>query len=104
MKILDYHSRSVPNLTRLQATLQEYLRAHSGEIITRQQLCSDVWRMNYFHSSRTIDQTVSVVRKHLRENERIATVFGVGYRHEFLAPDAPADRTEGAAGSATHRF
>ena len=67
--------------------LQKYLRAHSGETISRQRLCSEVWHMNYFQSSRTIDQTISVVRKHLEADERIITVFGVGYRHEFLSPD-----------------
>lgn len=71
-----------PKLTRLQAALQSYLRDHSGETITREQLCAAVWQMNFFRWSRTIDQTVSVVRKHLAEGERIVTVFGVGYRHE----------------------
>ena len=71
-------------LTRLQAALQEFLRAHSGETFTREQLCSAVWQMNYFRWSRTIDQTVSVVRKHIGRDERIVTVFGIGYRHEFL--------------------
>jgi DNA-binding response OmpR family regulator len=92
MKMLAYHSRSIASLTRLQASLQDYLRAHSGETVSREQLCSDVWRMNYFQSSRTIDQTVSVVRKHLGANERIISIFGIGYRHEFLSPDAPPSR------------
>ena len=71
-------------LTRLQAALQEFLREHSGETFSREQLCSSVWQMNYFHCSRTIDQTISVVRKYIGEDERIITVFGVGYRHEFV--------------------
>jgi DNA-binding winged helix-turn-helix (wHTH) protein len=85
MKMLTGHSRSMASLTRLQASLQNYLRARSGETVSREQLCSDVWRMNYFQSSRTIDQTISVVRKHLGANERIITIFGIGYRHEFLS-------------------
>lgn len=72
-----------PKLTRLQSALQSYLRAHSGETITREQLCAAVWQMNFFRWSRTIDQTVSMVRKHLAEDEKIVTVFGVGYRHEL---------------------
>ena len=39
--------------------------------------------MSYYQCSRTIDQTVSVIRKHLSEDEQIVTVFGVGYRHEL---------------------
>ena len=69
-------------LTRLQAALQQHLRANSGKTLSREQLCSVVWRMNFYRQSRTIDQTISVVRKHLAEEERIVTVFGVGYRHE----------------------
>ena len=90
MKMLVCRSRSTVSLTRLQAGLQDYLRSRSGQIVSREQLCTDVWRMNYFQSSRTIDQTVSVVRKHLGPNERIISIFGIGYRHEFLSPDATA--------------
>ena len=72
------------DLTRIQGELCSYLRANSGETVSRKQLYSAVWQMNYFHSTRTIDQTISVVRKHIDENERIITVFGVGYRHEFV--------------------
>jgi two-component system, OmpR family, alkaline phosphatase synthesis response regulator PhoP len=75
---------STARLTRLQAALQEFLREHSGETFSREQLCAAVWQMNYFHCSRTIDQTISVVRKHIGANERIVTVFGIGYRHEFV--------------------
>jgi DNA-binding response OmpR family regulator len=85
MKTMTRHRDLEPKMTRLQTALQSYLRAHSGETITREQLCSAVWQMNYFRWSRTIDQTVSVVRKHLAEDERIVTVFGVGYRHELRA-------------------
>jgi len=85
MKTITHHLSAGP--TRLRARLQNYLRTHSGETISRQQLCSEVWQMNYFQSSRTIDQTISVVRKHLEAGERIITVFGVGYRHEFFAPE-----------------
>jgi DNA-binding winged helix-turn-helix (wHTH) protein len=97
MKMLAYHSQPIASLTRLQASLQKYLRAHSGETVSREQLCSDVWRMNYFQSSRTIDQTISVVRKHLGANERIVSIFGIGYRHEFLPRDIPASSARNPA-------
>ena len=69
----------------MQAALQEYLRAHSGATLSREQLCQEVWGMNYYNS-RTVDQTISVVRKHLAEGEAIVTVFGIGYRHERARP------------------
>jgi DNA-binding response OmpR family regulator len=79
-------SESVPvsALTRLQHDVRAYLRAHSGEIISREQLCREVWGMRYFSTSRTVDQTISVVRKHLDRQERILTVFRIGYRHLFV--------------------
>lgn len=90
MRPMHLNKEAGERLTRLQAGLREYLRVHSGQNISRQQLCAAVWRMNYFHPSRTIDQTVSVVRKHLHDEERIVTVFGVGYRHEFATDARPA--------------
>ena len=83
MKTLSRTLESAAGLTQLQAGLRDYFRAHSGETISRERLCSDVWRRIFFSSSRTIDQTISVVRKHLGKDERIVTVFGIGYRHEL---------------------
>lgn len=83
MKTLARNLESPAGLTQLQAGLRDYFRAHSGEAISRELLCSEVWRMTFFRSSRTIDQTISIVRKHLGNDERIVTLFGVGYRHEF---------------------
>ena len=76
-------ARSTSELTRLQQNVRTYFRSHSGRTITREQLCREVWGIRYYDSSRTIDQTISVVRKHLHDGERIVTVFGVGYRHVF---------------------
>ena len=84
MKAATRFSESQRTLTRLQRDVHAYLRTHSGEIITREQLCREVWGMRYFSSSRTIDQTISVVRKHLEHEEQILTIFRVGYRHLFV--------------------
>ena len=72
--------------------LRDYLRAHSGQTLSRTRLATDVWRMNHFRASRTVDQTVSVLRRHLPPDERIVTVFRVGYRHEFLNHPPRSDR------------
>jgi DNA-binding response OmpR family regulator len=84
MKMTASLSESPSALTHLQRDVHAYMRAHSGEIITRERLCQEVWGMRYFNSSRTIDQTMSIVRKHLSREEQIVTVFRVGYRHLFL--------------------
>src|SRR6188474_889896 len=83
MRTTSYPRNPASGLTRLQDCVRTYLRAHSGETITRERLCREVWGMRYFNSSRTIDQTISVVRKHLGHEECILSVFGVGYRHLF---------------------
>jgi DNA-binding winged helix-turn-helix (wHTH) protein len=55
--------------------------------------------MSFFRFSRTIDQTISVVRKHLGQDERIVTVFGIGYRHEFHWEASTSSREGSSAGA-----
>ena len=92
MRTTSYPREPASGLTRLQANVRTYLRAHSGETISRERLCREVWGIRYFNSSRTIDQTISVVRKHLEHEECILSVFGVGYRHLFRTAAASNPR------------
>jgi len=62
-------------------TLLEYFRQNSGRLITRDELAENVWRLKMLGKSRTIDVTISFVRKSLANGERIETVHGRGYRH-----------------------
>jgi DNA-binding response OmpR family regulator len=97
MKATPGSAALVSMLTRRQRDVCAYLRTHSGETITREQLCRDVWGMAYFSSSRTIDQTISIVRKHLEQQEQIVTVFRIGYQHRFLTALAERDHCGNAA-------
>lgn len=78
-------------LSVMEMALLRYFRAHAGRTLSRVELAEQVWKQRYFHGSRTIDQTVSKLRKKLRRpRERIVSVRSVGYRFE-----AGKNNTEG---------
>ncbi len=58
-------------------------------MITREALIEDVWDMNWFGSTKTLDVHVSALRKKLGDDPAdpryIHTVRGVGFR--FSGPD-----------------
>ena len=59
-------------------------RAHTGEILSRDDLAALIWDRRLHPLSRCIDQLVAIVRKKLRLDERVLTVKSVGYMHERL--------------------
>jgi DNA-binding response OmpR family regulator len=63
--------------------LFDYLRANPGRIISRAELAANVWKMKMDHRSRTIDQTVSKLRRKLEQSGTIITHAGRGY--EFVS-------------------
>jgi two-component system response regulator RegX3 len=91
---LDPERRSVEldgepvELSRKEFELLERLMRDAGAVITREQLIEDVWDMNWFGSTKTLDVHVSSLRKKLGDSPEaprfIHTVRGVGFR--FSAP------------------
>jgi len=73
--------------------LLEYCRRNSGRLITREELAENVWRLKMVAKSRTIDVTMSFVRKSLTDGERIETVRGSGYRYTSLDETASDARS-----------
>jgi two-component system response regulator RegX3 len=75
-------------LSRKEFELLERLMRDAGSVLTREQLIEDVWDMNWFGSTKTLDVHVSSLRKKLGDNPEgprfIHTVRGVGFR--FAAP------------------
>ena len=73
---------------RVSLTYKEYelLRlflAHPGAAFSREQLLSDVWGVDYFGETRTVDMHIRTLRQKLGVGgEAIETVRGVGYRWE----------------------
>jgi hypothetical protein len=77
-------------LTARELKLAEVFAAHAGEVLTRDALLNAVWGVDYFGTTRTLDQHVAQLRRKIEAGadapEAIATVHGVGYRY-----DAPGD-------------
>jgi DNA-binding response OmpR family regulator len=71
-------------LTAREFALLETLVRHRGEALSREQLLSEVWGLDFDPRSNLVDVYVGYLRKKVGE-ELIQTVRGVGYR---LAPDA----------------
>jgi DNA-binding response OmpR family regulator len=73
-------------LTARELKLAEVFAAHPGEVLTRDALLNAVWGVDYFGTTRTLDQHVAQLRRKI-EGERdaapaIVTVHGVGYRYD----------------------
>jgi two-component system, OmpR family, response regulator RegX3 len=71
-------------LTRKEFDLLQLLMAKAGQVITRERLIDEVWDMNWFGSTKTLDVHVSGLRKKLGDDTAspryIHTVRGVGFR------------------------
>ena len=76
-------------LSRKEFELLRTLMESAGTVLTRERLIEEVWDMNWFGSTKTLDVHVSSLRKKLgddpREPRHIHTVRGVGFR--FTGPD-----------------
>ena len=73
-------------LTARELKLAEVFAAHPGEVLTRDALLNAVWGVDYFGTTRTLDQHVAQLRKTIEASpdapSPIATVHGVGYRYD----------------------
>lgn len=73
-------------LTAQEFRLLKYLVEHPGQVISRDELLTDVWGIDASLTTRTVDVHMSWLRQKLEENPkfpaRIVTVHGLGYRWE----------------------
>jgi DNA-binding response OmpR family regulator len=73
-------------VTARELKLAEVFAAHAGEVLSRDALLNAVWGVEYFGTTRTLDQHVAQLRKKLGGSEDadscIVTVHGVGYRYD----------------------
>ncbi len=66
-------------LTKTQRRVLDFLQSRAGEVVSRDELAAEIWKQHFQHT-RTIDQTVAMVRKRLT-GASIAAVRGVGYKY-----------------------
>lgn len=71
-------------LTRKEFDLLARLAQDAGRVVTREDLMSDVWDMNWFGSTKTLDVHIGWLRRKLEDDPSdprlIRTVRGVGFR------------------------
>jgi DNA-binding response OmpR family regulator len=74
------------DLTARELKLAEVFAAHPGEVLSRDALLNAAWGVDYFGTTRTLDQHVAQLRKKVEpvpdEPKSIVTVHGVGYRYD----------------------
>ena len=79
-------------LTRKEFEVLRLLMRNAGAVVSREQLIEDVWDVNWFGPTKTLDVHVSALRKKLGDDPAapsyVHTVRGVGFR--FAAPGESA--------------
>lgn len=86
--ILEYTSWTVTDgsgsqiLPQKEFQLLYKLLSYPGQIFTRQQILDDVWGINNYEDSHTLDVHISRLRERFKKNEdfEIVTIRGLGYR------------------------
>ncbi len=72
------------DLTRKEFDLLALLMANAGTVVTRERLIDEVWDVNWFGSTKTLDVHVSGLRRKLGDDAAapryLQTVRGVGFR------------------------
>lgn len=76
----------VIELTPRELRILQLLSSKPGEVISRHELFRVAWEENHVPNSRTLDQTISQLRKRIESDPKnptiIQTVYGAGYRFE----------------------
>jgi len=73
--------RTVVDLSTREFVLAEMFFRHSGQVLSREQLLSQVWGYDFDPSSNIVDVYVGYLRRKLGK-QWISSVRGVGYRFE----------------------
>lgn len=77
-------------ISSLELKLLCYFLAHPHRTLPRDEILNAVWGIDYFGTTRTVDQHVAMIRKKVEPDPAqplyLLTVHGVGYRYE---PEGP---------------
>jgi DNA-binding response OmpR family regulator len=82
--------REVP-LTVKEFDVLALLAREAGNVVKRERLMDEVWDVNWFGSTKTLDVTVARLRQKLDDHDspaRVVTIRGVGFRLEVDTQDA----------------
>ena len=79
-----HRDNTLVDLTTREFDLLEYFVRHLGDTLSREQLLADVWKYDGLVVTRTVDNFVAKLRKHLEADPlnplHLLTVHGSGYR------------------------
>ncbi len=79
-------SKRVVDLSDRELQLLKYFYSHPNEVLSRDRLLNAVWGIDFFGTTRTLDQHIAQLRKKIEPDPGhptvITTVHGVGYRYE----------------------
>lgn len=82
-----YKAGVLQDLTNREFKLLEYFIQHPGEVLTRHRLLDEIWGYNVYPTTRTVDNHVLRLRKHIEpepDNPKyIRTIRGAGYIFEL---------------------
>jgi DNA-binding response OmpR family regulator len=74
------------DLSARELKLLHYFHAHPNEVLSRERLLNEVWGIDYYGTTRTLDQHIAQLRKKVERDPTspcaITTVHGVGYRYQ----------------------
>ncbi len=77
--------RKAFELSDREVQLLRFFYARPDEVLSRDELLNAVWGINYYGTTRTLDQHIAQLRKKIESGkgkaETIVTVHGVGYRY-----------------------
>ena len=78
--------KRVVDLSDRELQLLKYFYSHPNEVLSRDRLLNAVWGIDFFGTTRTLDQHIAQLRKKIEQDPGhpivITTVHGVGYRYE----------------------
>jgi DNA-binding response OmpR family regulator len=84
--------KQIHALTARELKLIDLFAAHPDEVLSRDDLLNRVWGIEYYGTTRTLDQHVAQLRKKIELDpanpQAILTVHGVGYRYRPRAASA----------------
>jgi DNA-binding response OmpR family regulator len=74
-------------MTRKEFKVLQLLASREGEVVSRDELLDEVWGLNNFPNTRTVDNHIASLRAKLErdpgEPQHIKTVHGVGYKFVY---------------------
>ena len=83
-KLLLYNGKKKFELSMREYNLLQYFIAHENEALSRNCILNKIWGIDYYGTTRTLDQYIVKLRKKIEKNpekpQYIKTVHGIGYR------------------------